>query len=134
MANGPRKLPHQVVHQVSFKIDVDDMGTTVTGPTKLPAALIIDAGVNVTVGFNRGSTAILDIGFSDPDNSDALATDISIAAIGSIAADELAAVTNVVVPEGSQIKAVLAGTGTAATTGTAYVWVTYIPLSHVDLD
>lgn len=125
MTTPARNDGSQSVQTITKDITYLDVDTTVTVGVLPAGAVVIGAGAVVSTAFNSGSTDILDIGTSaDPDG---FATDISLAAAGVIAADELAS-SNDVGPYASDttIVCVPAQTGTAASAGAARVYVQFI--------
>jgi len=117
-----RDIGAQVVHHVSKRITFND-GTVTLGT--IPAgALVISAGVAIVTAFNAASTNVIDIGTSaDPDG---FATDLAAGTVGLIVWDELATSNDVYQTADTTIVASYAQTGTAATAGVGYAFVTYI--------
>lgn len=123
-----RNIGEQVVAYLRKKVSYLDGATGVVTVGVLPAkAIVLRAGVVVTEAFNAASTNVLDIGTSADD--DGFATDLAMGTIGNIVADEMAT-TNDQGPytADTTIIATHAQTGTAATAGTGYVWVEYMPV------
>jgi len=116
----------QSVHYLRKPISYLDAASTVTIGTVPAGAVVIGAGVIVTTAFNSGSTDILDIGTSG--DTDGFATDLDLQTVGNIVWDELAT-SNDVGPytADTDLKCVLAATGTAVSAGVAEVYVTYLP-------
>lgn len=100
-------------------------GETITMGVLPAGAIVIRAGVVVSVAFNAGTTNVLDIGTSG--DTDGFATDLALGTIGVIVADEMAT-TNDAGPYASDttIQLVVDLTGTAATAGTGTAWVEFI--------
>lgn len=98
----------------------------------IPAgAAVIDGGAVVFEAFDSGTSDVLDLGFRNAgdgtaDDTDEFATDLAISAVGLKAADELATAGDLLFPEGAEIVATWTGAGTAATAGSAVVWVAYM--------
>lgn len=120
----------QLVHYLRFKVNFNDLGVaTGEGMQTLPkGALVIGTDIIVTTAFNAGTTNVLSVG-TEATTFANLATSAEIvagspgikqneppvgAALGPLAAD-------------AQVFALYTQTGTAATTGAAYVVVKYIP-------
>jgi deoxycytidylate deaminase len=121
-----RQFHTQQTHYLRKSITYSDIGSTVSLGKVPIGAIVVDAYVVVSTGFNSGSTDILDIGTSD--DTDGFATDLDLQTAGKIAADELAT-SNDLGPYASEteLKAVVAATGTAASAGAAEVVVEFIP-------
>lgn len=87
---------YQGVQTLAKRITYLDYGTTVT-VGKLPiGASVIGGGVHVTTAFNSSGTDLIDVGFiGATTDADAYATALTMAAVGYIAFDELAATTNI---------------------------------------
>lgn len=96
-----RDMSYQgIVHTIVEKITYAKRGTIVDIlGGKLPAnASVISGGVHVKTAFNGSGTDTLDVGFRDgssTDDPDGYATLLLVSAVGFIALDELAAVTNI---------------------------------------
>ena len=120
-----RDMGYCVVEALRKRIVYTD-GATVTTVGVIPAgALIIGGGVFVTTAFN-GTTPVIKIGNSDsptPDD-DAYGTAMVLSALGYIALDELAAVTNTKTAVERTITATM--TLTSATAGEAEVIVMFV--------
>lgn len=88
-------------------------------------AIVVDAGVVVATAFNSGTTDTLDIGTAA--DTDGFATLLSLQTAGRIVADEMAT-SNDLGPytADTEIQAVYTPTGTAATAGSAEVYVRYL--------
>lgn len=92
---------------------------------KIPAgSLIINAGAYVSTAFNNGTNNLLNIGTTADD--DGLATVISLATVGLIVWDEFATSDDLLVAADTTLIATPSVSGTAATTGSADVFVTYL--------
>lgn len=74
-----------------------DYGTTVTiGKLPAGASVLPGSGVHIVTAFNSSGTDLLDVGFiGATTDADAYATQLTLAAVGFIAFDELAATTNI---------------------------------------
>lgn len=91
-------------------------------------ALITGGGVHVRTAFNSSGTDLLDVGFvGATTDDDALATDLTLAAVGFLALDELAATTNVYYTQDTRITATPAQSVADATAGVASVVVQFVP-------
>lgn len=120
-----RDFQKQMVHYLRKGFTYADDGSTLTVGVVPTGAVVIRAGVVVSVAFNAGTTNVLDIGTAA--DTDGFATDLALGTVGVIVADEMAT-TNDAGPytADTTIQAVVDLTGTAATTGTGTIWVEYI--------
>lgn len=123
-----RELSFQAVHFLRKRITFADYGTVVT-VGKIPAgASVVGGGVHVITAFNSSGTDLLDVGFiGSATDDDAYATDLTMAAVGFIALDELAATTNIQGTVTHTVTATPAQSVADATTGVADVIVWYVP-------
>lgn len=108
-------------------IDFGDLASAVTVTHTQKGDMVLDAGVFVQTAFN-GTTPTLDIGFAADNQGgsadpNALASAISLAAVGNIRADELAATTNKICTTPDSITATFNVAGGTPTAGKGYVWV-----------
>jgi hypothetical protein len=98
----------------------------------LPAgAVVIDGAAVVTTAFNAATTNTMDIGFRNAgdgtsDDTDEFMSAVAVGSVGQKAADDLATAGDLLFPSGAEIVATYAQSGTAATAGSAVVWVAYI--------
>lgn len=120
-------------HMVQFlrkNITFNDFGTEVV-VGKLPArSIIVGGGVHIITAFNSSGTDLLDIGFksgSATDDPNGLATALSLAAVGYLALDELAATTNIMSTSDVLITCSPAQSVADATAGEAEVVIFYVP-------
>jgi hypothetical protein len=122
-----RRLETQQVHYLHKQITFSDLGTVVT-VGYLPAnASVIGGGVHVTTAFNSSGTDLLDVGFiGSTTDDDAYATDLTLAGVGFIALDELAATTNIKQTVDCTVTCTPAQSVADATAGVAEVYVTYV--------
>jgi hypothetical protein len=122
-----RRLETQQVHYLHKQITFADLGTVVT-VGYLPAnASVIGGGVHVTTAFNSSGTDLLDVGFiGSTTDDDAYATDLTLAAVGFIVLDELAATTNIKQTVDATVTCSPAQSVADATAGVAEVYVTYV--------
>lgn len=125
MTTPARNNGSQGVQSLRKSITFADIGSTLEVGVVPSGAIIDNAYVIVSTAFNSGSTDILDIGTSA--DTDGFATDISLATIGKIAADELAT-SNDLGPytADTTLKCVVAATGTAASAGVGEVVINFI--------
>jgi hypothetical protein len=115
------------VHYLRKRITFADYGTTVTVGTLPPNAIVIGGGVMVTTAFNSSGTDLLDVGFiGSTTDADAYATDLTLAAVGYIALDELAATTNIMQTVTTTVTCAPAQSVADATAGEAEVIITYV--------
>ena len=113
------------VHYFARTFSYTDDGSVLTLGTMPPGACVLEAGVHVHTAFNAGSTNVLDIGTSTDD--DGFATDLALGTIGRIVADEMATTNDGYSATADvTITATVDLTGTAASAGSATVYVTYI--------
>ena len=94
-------------------------------------AVVIDAAAVVTTAFNSGTNNNLNIGFRNAgdgtaDDTDEFMSAVAVGSAGKKDADELATAADLHFPEGAELVAVTALTGTAATAGSAEVFVAYL--------
>jgi hypothetical protein len=122
-----RRLETQQVHYLHKQITFADLGTVVT-VGYLPAnASGIGGGVHVTTAFNSSGTDLLDVGFiGSTTDDDAYATDLTLAGVGFIVLDELAATTNIKQTVDATVTCSPAQSVADATAGVAEVYVTYV--------
>ena len=119
-----RDMGYCVVEALRKKITVTDGANVVVVGTVPAGALIIGGGVFVTTAFD-GTTPVIKVGNLDSTpNDDAYGTALVISALGYIALDELAAVTNTKTTVERTITATM--TLTAATAGEAEVIVLFV--------
>jgi hypothetical protein len=116
------------VHYLRKKITFADVATVVSLGWVPEGASVIRGGVHVTTAFDAGAKT-LDIGFrnapgGETDDPNAYATLLTLAAVGVIPADEMAAVTAVDLTKGGEITC--SPVSIAATAGAATVWMEYI--------
>lgn len=117
----------QVVHYLHKQITFADFGTVVTVGTLPANASVIGGGVHVTTAFNSSGTDLLDVGFiGSTTDDDAYATDLTLAAVGYIVLDELAATTNIKQTVDATVTCTPAQSVADATTGVAEVYITYV--------
>jgi hypothetical protein len=126
MALG-RQLNAQVVHVLRKRITYLDYGSVVTVGWMPAGATVIGGGVHVITAFNSSGTDLLDVGFiGGTTDDDAYATDLTLAAVGFIALDELAATTNIRQTVDTRVTCTPAQGAADATAGVADVIVTYV--------
>lgn len=122
-----RDYQKQLVHYVRKHITFADEGNEVVVGYLPAGASVIGGGVHITTAFDDTST--IDVGFKDGNSTadpNAYGTALVATALGFIALDELAAVTNIQQTEDFTVTATLNdGTG-AVSAGAADVIVTYV--------
>jgi hypothetical protein len=118
---------YQNVQTLAKRITFADFGTVVT-VGKIPAgASVIGGGVHITTAFNSSGTDLLDVGFiGATTDDDAYATDLTLAAVGYIALDELAATTNIQGAVEHTVTCTPAQSVADATAGVAWVIIQYV--------
>lgn len=123
-----RQYSQQVVHYLRKRITYADYGTVVTVGWIPTGASVIGGGVHIVTAFNSSGTDLLDVGFiGATTDDDAYATDLTLAAVGYLALDELAATTNI---QGTQVHKVTctpAQSVADASAGVADVIIMYVP-------
>lgn len=114
------------VHVLRKRITFADFGTTVT-VGKMPAgASVIGGGVHILTAFNSSGTDLLNVGFiGSTTDADGYATLLTLAAVGFIALDELAATTNIQQTVETTVTCAPAQSVADATAGVADVIVIY---------
>lgn len=126
-ASPARFVQGGLVHVIrSREITIADSATAVEIGTIPAGSTILKplSGVNIDVVFNAATTNVIDIGTSA--NDDLYATDLAAGTIAFVALDEAVAMT---VDEDTTLYATYSQTGTAATTGSAYAVISYVPPS-----
>lgn len=127
--DAARQLPLQVVHTLRKRITYASPGTGVAATVGLlPAgASVVGGGVHVITAFNGSGTDLLDVGFiGATTDADAYASALTLAAVGFIAFDELAATTNIQGTVSHTVTATYTDQNTNATAGVADVIVLYV--------
>lgn len=124
-----RRIETQQVHYLHKRITFADYGTTVV-VGYLPAnASVIGGGVHIVTAFNSSGTDLLDVGFtggSSTADPDGYATLLTLAAVGYIVLDELAATTNIKQTVDTTVTCAPAQSVADASAGVAEVYVTYV--------
>lgn len=91
-----RDFGYQAGQYLRKRITFADFGTVVTVGKIPPGSSVTHGGVHVITAFNSSGTDLLDVGFiGATTDDDAYATDLTLAAVGFIVLDELAATTNI---------------------------------------
>lgn len=116
-----------VVYALRKRITYLDYATTVN-VGKLPAgASVIGGGVHVITAFNSSGTDLLNVGFiGSTTDADGYATLLTLAAVGYIELDELAATTNILQTVETTVTCAPAQSVADATAGVADVIVLYV--------
>ncbi|BAF86842.1 unknown protein [Azorhizobium caulinodans ORS 571] len=125
-----RQYASQLVHYLRFTVNYNDagIGSGVRKGTLPAGALILSTSVNVATVFNAASTNVLTVGTNSTSFN-------NIVASGDVD-ESAAALTNGIKPTSAalvplasdlDVYAMYTQTGTAATTGKAYVVIQYIP-------
>lgn len=116
-----------MVHCLRKRITYANNGTAVTVGKIPPGASIVGGGVHIITAFNDSGTDLLDVGFvGATTDADAYATDLTLAAVGYLALDELGATTNIQGTVEHTVTATYAGQNSDATAGVADVIVFYV--------
>lgn len=127
-ATNPRLLQTQQVHYLRKRVTYSNYGSVVTVGTIPAGASVIGGGVHVVTAFNSSGTDLIDVGFiGGTTDDDAYATDLTLAAVGFIAFDELAATTNIQQSVDTTVTCTLAQGVADATAGAADVIVLFVP-------
>jgi hypothetical protein len=120
------------VHYLSKKITYNSPGTgtaLVVGELP-PYASVVSGGVHIVTAFNGSGTDLLDVGLADTygvtANDDAFATDLTLAAVGYIVLDELAATTNIMQTTPARVTATYTDANADASAGEAWVIVGFV--------
>lgn len=122
-----RRIETQQVHYLHKQITFADYGTTVTVGWLPANASVIGGGVHITTAFNSSGTDLLDVGFiGGTTDADGYATQLTLAAVGFIALDELATTTNIKQTVDTRVTCAPAQSVADATAGVAEVYVTYV--------
>jgi hypothetical protein len=119
---------YQNVQTIVKRITYADYGSVITvGKIPAYASVIPGSGVHIVTAFNSTGTDLLDVGFvGATTDDDAYATDLTLAAVGFIAFDELAATTNIRGAVEHTITCSPAQGAADATAGEAYVIVCFV--------
>jgi hypothetical protein len=124
-----RKNDIQLVHYLRFKVNFNDTGiASGVGMQTLPqGALIVGTDVFVTTLFNAGTTNVFVVGTTAAGTDIVAAADVTEGTAGAyLNCKPNAATSWVPLPADTQVFATYTQTGTAATTGAAYVVVKYV--------
>jgi hypothetical protein len=109
------------------KVLFSDNGTTLTIGKLPPYSHVVGGGVHVVTAFNDSGTDVLDVGFiGGTTDADAYATQLTLAAVGMIVLDELAATTNIMQTVDTTVTCLYSGQNSNMTAGEAYVWVYFV--------
>lgn len=115
------------VHYLRKQITFADYGTTVTVGVIPANAIVVGGGVMVTTAFNSSGTDLLNVGFiGSTTDADGYATNLTLAAVGFIALDELATTTNIMQTVDATVTCAPAQSVADATAGVAEVIVQYV--------
>lgn len=124
----PRDLVTQQINYIRKRITFEDAGAAVVVGYLPGGAMVVGGGVQIVEAFNGTGTDLLDVGYiGATTNDDAYATDLSLAAIGFLALDELAATTNIQQEDNFTVTCTYTDQNADATEGIADVVVWYIP-------
>lgn len=123
-----RQLVTQQINYIRKRITYADYGTTVVVGYLPGGAMVVGGGVQIVTAFNSSGTDLLDVGFiGSTTDADAYATDLTLAAVGFLPLDELAATTNIQQSDNFTVTCTPAQSVADATAGIADVVVWYIP-------
>jgi hypothetical protein len=91
-----RRYSQQLVHYLRKRITFADFATTVTVGVIPAGATVFGGGVHIVTAFNSSGTDLMDVGYIGATTVvAAYASALVLSAIGFIALDELATVTNI---------------------------------------
>lgn len=122
-----REIGYGVVQTLIKRITYLNHATAVTVGKIPPYSIVVGGGVHVITGFNDSGNDFLDVGFvGATTDDDAYATDLSLASVGFIELDELAATNNIMGTVEHTVTATYTGQNANATAGDAYVVVNYV--------
>lgn len=125
---SPRDLVTQQINYIRKRITYEDAGTTITVGYLPGGAVVCGGGVQVVTAFDGSGTDLLDVGFiGATTDANAYATSLSLAAVGFIALDELAATTNIQQEDAFTVTCLYTDQNSDATAGVADVVVWFIP-------
>lgn len=128
MAAPARQYHTQQMHFLRKRITFADFGTTVNVGVIPAGATVVGGGVHVITAFNSSGTDLLDVGFvGGTTDADGYATDLTLAGVGFIPLDELAATTNIQQSVDATVTCAPAQSVADATAGVADVIVWYVP-------
>lgn len=126
-AVSAKEVGYGVVQSLRKRITYLDNGIAVTVGKLPPYSVVVGGGVHIVTAFNDSGTDVLDVGFiGATTDDDAYATDLTLAAVGFIVLDELAATSNIMGTVEHTVTATYAGQNSNATAGEAYVIVNYV--------
>lgn len=122
-----KEIGYGVVQSLRKKISYLDNGTTITVGKLPPYSAVTGGGVHIVTAFNDSGTDLLDVGFiGATTDADAYATSLTLAAVGLIVLDELAATTNILGSVEHTVTCLYSGQNSNATAGEAWVVVNYV--------
>ncbi len=122
-----REIGYNVVQTIGKRITFSDFGTVVTVGKMPPFSHVIGGGVHIITAFNSSGTDLLDVGFiGGTTDADAYATQLTLAAVGMLALDELATTTNIMQSVDTTVTCSPAQSVADATAGVAYVFVNFV--------
>lgn len=122
-----KEIGYGVVQTLRKKITFADNGTTITVGKMPPYSIVTGGGVHIVTAFNDSGTDLLDIGFiGATTDADAYATQLTLAAVGFIVLDELAATTNIMGTVEHTVTCLYTGQNSNASAGEAWVIVNYV--------
>jgi len=121
-----KELGYGLIQTIRKKITYLDYGTTVTVGKIPPNSIVHGGGVYIATAFNSSGTDLLDVGFiGATTDADGYATQLTLAAVGYIALDELATTTNIMGTVEHTITCAPAQGVADASAGEAYVLIHY---------
>lgn len=127
-ATNARQNVTQQINYLRKRITFANFGTTVTVGVIPAGASVVGGGVHVITAFNSSGTDLIDVGFiGSTTDADGYASALTLAAVGFIPFDELAATTNIQQSIDTTVTCAPAQSVADATTGVADVIVYFIP-------
>lgn len=122
-----REFGYGAVQTLRKRITYLNNGTTITVGKLPPYSVVVGGGVHIVTAFNDSGTDLLDVGFiGSTTDADAYGTVMTLAAVGFIVLDELAATTNIMGTVEHTVTCLYTGQNSNATAGDAYVIVNYV--------
>lgn len=121
------EIGYGVVQTLRRKVLFSDNGTTLTVGKIPPYSVVVGGGVHIVTAFNGSGTDLLDVGFiGATTDADGYATALTLAAVGFIALDELAATTNIMGTVEHTVTCLYTDQNSNASAGEAWVIVNYV--------
>lgn len=129
LATTARGYHHQLVHYLKKQVLFSDGASAVVTVGTVPSGAVLQrASITVTTAFNAGTNNNIRVGVSGSDNG--IMADVAATSVGVKTNSTLATAASAVInpTADTAIIATLGLTGTAATTGAAWIIVEYVYL------